>query len=76
MIGSANSDSSISHHSPHILWMAAQIIFGCLVFYFFYSGIDVMPVDFRVPEQLGSLTASAAFIVSLNPVKFPARIHR
>ena len=57
--------------------MAAQIIFGCLVFYFFYSGIDVMmPMDFGVPEQLGSLAASAAFIVSLNPVKFPPGIYR
>lgn len=56
--------------------MAAQIIFGCLVFYFFYSGIDVMPMDFGVPEQLGSFAASAAFIASLNPVKLPARIYR
>lgn len=56
--------------------MAARIIFACLVFYFFYSGIFVMLVHFGVPEQLGSFAASAAFIAPLNPVKFPARIHR
>ena len=56
--------------------MAAQIIFGCLVFYFFYSGIVVMPMDFGVPEQLGTLAAPVALVAPLDPVEFPAGVHR
>ncbi|MDQ3968702.1 MAG: hypothetical protein M3275_09955 [Thermoproteota archaeon] len=56
--------------------MVAQRIFACLVFYFFYNGIVVVLVQFGVPKQLGAFAACAALVAPLNPVKFPARIHR
>jgi hypothetical protein len=56
--------------------MVAQTIFASLEFYFFYSGIVVVLMRFRVPKQLGAFAASAALGAPLNPVKFPARIHR
>ncbi len=56
--------------------MAAQSIFVGLVFYFFYSSKVMVLMHLGVPEQLDTFAASAAFIASLNPVEFPARIHR
>ena len=56
--------------------MAAQTIFACLEFYFFYSGIVVVLVHFGVPKQLGAYAACATLVASLNPVEFPALIYR
>lgn len=57
--------------------MVAPNIFACLEFYFLYSGVVVMVLmQFWVPEEFGAFAALAALVASLNPVKFPARIHR
>src|SRR5215218_10147202 len=53
MTWSASSDSfNMPHHSPRILWMAAQSIFAFLVFYFFQSGIVMVLMHFEVSQQL------------------------
>lgn len=56
--------------------MVAQSIFACLAFYFLYSGIVAVLVHLGMPKQLGAFDASAALVAPLNPVKFPAGIHR